>query len=83
MVFTGPPTDRGRDAACVERLLAFAGRKVVCGGTTGQIAAERTGRLIDTDSPLLPKSVSIRRSILDQLASLLGEYHKAVEVEWC
>jgi len=160
MVFTGPPTDPAKDAACVERLLAFEGRKVACGGTTGQIVATQTGQVIETDqrtlrddlppigrlpdldlltegiltlaktlhlledcrgesarlptdrngavllarellaadsvfflagetvnpeyqSPLLPQGVSIRRTILERIVSLLGGYHKAVEIEWC
>lgn len=49
IVFTGPPSDPTRDAACVERLLLFDGRRVVCGGTTGQIVAEGLGEVLRTD----------------------------------
>lgn len=34
-------------------------------------------------NPLLPKSVSIRRHLLDRLSELLNAIHKQVTVEWC
>lgn len=34
-------------------------------------------------NPLLPKSVSIRRSLLDQITEVLASCHKEVRVEWC
>ena len=34
-------------------------------------------------NPLLPKSVSIRRSVLDQIVDALRGFHKEVTVEWC
>lgn len=160
MVFTGPPLDRASDEQCVERLLAFAGRKIVCGGTTANIVGEHLGEIVDTDlstvreevppigylteidlvtegiltlaatlkllrdrsgnarqlprdrngavllarellqadsifflageqvnpyyqNPLLPRSVSIRRSVVDQLVEVLRANHKEVAVEWC
>jgi hypothetical protein len=160
MVFTGPPTDRALDETCAKRILDFDGRKVVCGGTTGNIVARYLGEEIETDlstlredlppigylagidlltegiltlaqtvkrlrqcggqvrslpyertgagllarellqadtihilagdtvnpyyqNPLLPKSVSIRRSLLDQVAELLASQHKEVRIEWC
>lgn len=49
MVFTGPPADNSRDEACVERLAGFDGRRVVCGGTTGNIVAEHLGEVVHTD----------------------------------
>jgi hypothetical protein len=159
MVFTGPPTDKASDPACVERLLEFDGRKVVCGGTTGNIVAGHMGKTVEMDmstlreelppigilpevdlltegiltlaktlqllklcrgreeslpedrngavlltrellradsifflagekvnpfyqNPLLPKSVSIRRSVLDQIVEELTGIHKEVKVEW-
>jgi hypothetical protein len=159
MVFTGPPFNRTQDDGCVERLLGFDGRKVVCGGTTGNIVAQYLGREIETDfstlrddlppigylpeidlitegiltlagtlqllkqskgqaqelptdrnaavllsrelleadsvlflagetinphyqNPLLPKSVSIRRNVIDQIAQVLAGFQKEVKVEW-
>jgi hypothetical protein len=49
MVFTGPPLDSSRDGEYVERLLAFPGRKVVCGGTTGTIVSRYLGQPIEPD----------------------------------
>jgi hypothetical protein len=160
MVFTGPPLDRTSDARCAEQLLAFQGRRVVCGGTTGHIVARVRNREIETDmatlredvppigllsgvdlltegiltlartlallkecqgrveslptdrngavlltrelleadtirflageqvnpcyqNPLLPRSVSIRRSVVTQLVEVLANYHKEVHVDWC
>jgi hypothetical protein len=160
MMFTGPPARRQEDGTWVRRLLEFEGRKVVCGGTTGNIVARHVGTEVETDlstlredlppvgrlpgvdlltegiltlaktvqllresrgqighlppertgaslltrellqadsisilagdtinplyqNPLLPKSVSIRRTLLDQVADLLGSYHKEVKIEWC
>lgn len=160
MVFTGPPVDRARDEGCVDRLLHFPGRKVVCGGTTGNIVANHLGETVDTDlstlredvppigslphidlmtegiltlartlrllkeskgdasrilmdrngaalfarellradsifflageqvnpcyqNPLLPRNISIRHNLLEQLAEVLTGFQKAVEIEWC
>ncbi len=159
MVFTGPPVDPARDVECVERLLGFAGRKVVCGGTTGNLVAEYLGQGVDLDlttqredvppigslpeidlmtegvltlaktlrllkesqgqaarvspdrngatlltrellradsifflageqmnpfyhNPLLPRNISIRHNLLEQIIEILRGYHKSVEVEW-
>ncbi len=49
MVFTGPPADEDDDEPGVMSLQAFAGRKIVCGGTTGNIVARITGEEIVTD----------------------------------
>jgi hypothetical protein len=160
MVFTGPPVDPKRDEDCVSRLLNFEGRKVVCGGTTGNIVAERLGEVIKFDNsslredvppigslldidlmtegvltlaktlrllkdsggapsgvpvdrngasllarellradeifflageqvnpyqhnPLLPRNISIRHNLLEQLVEILAACHKNVTVEWC
>ena len=39
MVFTGPPMDKNDDKKIAEQLVNFEGRKIVCGGTTGDIVA--------------------------------------------
>jgi hypothetical protein len=43
-ILTGPPCDRTADHAIVDRFLMSDGWKVVCGGTTSAIVAERLGR---------------------------------------
>ena len=159
MVFTGPPVDKGRDAECVDRLMSFKGRKVVCGGTTGNMVAEHLGEVVDLDlttlredvppigslpdidlmtegiltlaktlrllkesqgllarvsydrngaalltrellradsifflageqmnpfyhNPLLPRNISIRHNLIEQIVEVLRGCHKSVEVEW-
>jgi hypothetical protein len=159
VVFTGPPADKSRDEACVERLLKFEGRRVVCGGTTSNIVAGYLGETIHTDegtaregippvgdlpevdlitegiltmartvellkdsggsasqlpvdrngavllarkllqadsilflagesvnpyyqNPQLPRSISIRRSLVTQIAEALARFQKEVTVEW-
>jgi hypothetical protein len=159
MVFTGPPGDKSRDAECVTRLLRFEGRRVVCGGTTGNLVADQAGDAVETDettaregipavgslpgvdlvtegiltlsraleilqrsqgnprrlpvdrngavllcrellradsilllagesvnpyyqNPQLPRSISIRRSLVTQIAQTLTAFHKDVRVEW-
>ncbi len=160
MVFTGPPADRTRDEECVNRLLDFDGRKVVCGGTTGNIVAEHLGEIVKIDfgtlredvppigmlmdldlmtegvltlaktlrllkdsggdrhrvpmdrngasllarellradeifvlageqvnpcyhNPLLPRNISIRHNLVEQLVEVLTACHKNVSIEWC
>jgi hypothetical protein len=48
VVFTGPPLDKSRDRDCVERMMAYEGRKIVCGGTTGNLVARQLGVEINT-----------------------------------
>jgi hypothetical protein len=40
-VMVGPPVDKTRDDFYIDRFLAHEGKKVVCGGTSSQIAARR------------------------------------------
>jgi hypothetical protein len=159
MVFTGPPVDKALDERCVDRLLSFEGRKVVCGGTTGNMVAEHLGEVVDLDlttlredvppigslpdidlmtegiltlaktlrllkeskgllarvsydrngaalltrellradsifflageqmnpfyhNPLLPRNISIRHNLIEQIVGVLRSCHKSVEVEW-
>lgn len=48
MIFSGPPIDDGHDDVYVDRLLAFEGRKVVCGGTTANIVASFLKTSVET-----------------------------------
>ncbi|HEY3314553.1 MAG TPA: SpoIIE family protein phosphatase [Bacillota bacterium] len=48
-VLIGPPERRERDDEVVRVLTESAGRKVVCGGTTGNMVARVLGRRIDVD----------------------------------
>ncbi len=49
MVFTGPPLDDNNDDNCARRLLNFDGRKVVCGGTTGNIVGGYLREIVRID----------------------------------
>ncbi|MGL5196719.1 MAG: SpoIIE family protein phosphatase, partial [Chroococcales cyanobacterium] len=160
MIFTGPPLDKSLDQQYVERLLTFEGRKVVCGGTTGNIVAKYLGETIEMDistmrrdlppigklstidlvtegiltlskclevlkncncditrlpsdqngsvllakeilqadsilfmvgqkinefyqNPLLPKNISIRRSLVEEVVKFLRDKQKEVTLEYC
>lgn len=49
IIFTGPPLEQDKDELYIERLLNFRGRKIVCGGTTGNIVANYLGEMIEID----------------------------------
>ena len=49
MMFTGPPLDRTEDERCAQRITEFDGRKIVCGGTTGNIVARYLRQDIDVE----------------------------------
>jgi hypothetical protein len=160
MIFTGPPLDADQDETYVDQLLSFEGRKVVCGGTTGNIVASYLGEIVEMDlstmrrdlppigmlsgvdlvtegiltlskatdylrhcrcdpgrlrfdnngayllareilqadlihflvgqsinefyqNPLLPKNISIRRSLIETLVNVLRQYQKEVTVDYC
>lgn len=160
MIFTGPPLDQDSDELHVERLLNFKGRKIVCGGTTGNIVANYLGETIEMDlstirrelppigflnyvdlmtegiltiskateyikncecdfsrlrfdnngayllakeilqadsvlflvgqsinefyqNPLLPKNISIRRNLIEELAQFLQSHQQEVTIEYC
>jgi Stage II sporulation protein E (SpoIIE) len=57
MIFTGPPLEREKDGVYIERLLDFQGKKIVCGGTTGNIVAGYLGETIETDLSTIRKDV--------------------------
>jgi hypothetical protein len=160
IVFTGPPIEHSADDAIVQRFLAFPGRKVVAGGSTGNIVARYIGEEIEPDlttmrddvppigrltgvdlvtegmltlsgalellrtsygdlyrvpfddngaallarellladettflvgatinpyyqNPLLPRSISIRRNLVENIAETLQSLHKDVRIEYC
>jgi hypothetical protein len=45
----GPPRDRRDDAEVVRRLMAGHGRRIVCGGTTGNLVSRELGKPIRVD----------------------------------
>ena len=46
-ILTGPPSQRASDAEVVRRFVEAPGRKVICGGTTANIAARVPQRYVD------------------------------------
>lgn len=160
MIFTGPPLDVTKDEEYAEKLLSFPGRKIICGGTTGNIVANYMAETIEMDimtmskelppigklkeidlvtegiltiskakevltkcqfditrlpttrngavllareileadsiyllvgqqinefyqNPLLPKNISIRRSLIEELVQLLRNHQKEITIEYC
>lgn len=57
MVFTGPPLDEANDAILTQRLMAFDGERIICGGTTANIVATCTGQNVVTDMASLREDV--------------------------
>ncbi len=57
IIFTGPPLDRNQDRHYVEYFLNFQGRKVICGGTTGNIVANYLGETIEMDLSTIRKEL--------------------------
>lgn len=49
ILLTGPPFSQERDGFYAHSLDSFAGRKVICGGTSAEIVARELGREIQTD----------------------------------
>ncbi|MDA8126524.1 MAG: SpoIIE family protein phosphatase [Deltaproteobacteria bacterium] len=48
-VLTGPPANRELDAFAVQRLLTAEGAKIICGGSTSQMAARVLGEELEVD----------------------------------
>ncbi len=159
-IFTGPPLDEDKDELYTEKFLNAEGRKIICGGTTGNIVARYLGETVEMDvstmrkelppigmldgidlvtegiltiskatelikscrcdlgrlkfdnngacllareilqadsvhflvgqqinefyqNPLLPKNISIRRNLIEDLVNYLREHQKEVELEYC
>ncbi len=48
-ILTGPPSDKKKDRAIVNRFLRSQGKKIVCGATTSKLIATHTGEEIGLD----------------------------------
>jgi hypothetical protein len=53
-VWTGPPVDAAQDEAVLHLLMTEPGERIICGGTTAQIAA----RMLETDLETEPRPAS-------------------------
>lgn len=49
ILFSGPPMDPAEDGFLADRVLAFEGTRIVCGGTTGNIVGKYSGHMVLTD----------------------------------
>jgi hypothetical protein len=63
LIASGPPVLPQNDVAYVKAVDSFAGRKIICGGTTSKIVARELGRSITINlsdlNPVLPPQSSI------------------------
>lgn len=50
-ILSGPPADPASDHAVVAEFLRSEGEKIVCGGTTAKIVADRTGAVVEVEEP--------------------------------
>lgn len=57
ILWAGPPEDPTRDREIAQQVLSFPGKKVVCGGTTGNILARFVGKEIQVDLTSLREDV--------------------------
>lgn len=63
-LFTGPPEDPANDPLIIRKLMEGKGKKVICGGTAGNIAARELKQAIeidlDTYDPILPPVAKVK-----------------------
>ena len=59
-LMAGPPADRGDDAKVVGALMSGPARRVVCGGTTGNIVARELGRGLAVELDTATENVPAR-----------------------
>jgi Stage II sporulation protein E (SpoIIE) len=56
-ILTGPPLERAGETAIVDRFLRSEGRKVICGGTTGNIVARHLGEEVEVEIQTMTSEV--------------------------
>lgn len=82
VVFTGPPVSREDDSRMARRVLEFAGRRIICGGTTGNIVAryldEEPDVVIETMRPDVPPIAKLRE--IDLLTEGIITMSKAMDL---
>ncbi len=49
MIFTGPPLDPKTDKEYTEKFMEFEGKKIICGGTTGNIIGKIIGKEVSIE----------------------------------
>jgi len=56
-ILTGPPLERAGEMAIVDCFLRSEGRKVICGGTTGNIVARHLGEEVEVEIKTMTSEV--------------------------
>ena len=57
ILFSGPPIDKKKDKEIVEKMLATSGKKIVCGGTAGNIVARELNKRIRTSFNIIDRDI--------------------------
>jgi hypothetical protein len=74
-IWTGPPADRSLDEEAVSKLMSHRGTRVICGGTTAQIAARILDKelVVDWVPPSKsPQEPPTRKKVTPPMAQLEG-----------
>lgn len=57
VVFSGPPIDPNIDSKIVDKIMSTYGKKIVCGGTAGNIVARELGEELRTSVTMIDKDI--------------------------
>lgn len=71
-ILTGPPSQPERDRLVIARFMAMPGVRVICGGTTAQVAARELGRELQVDVRRGPQGGTSRHEKVPPTARLEG-----------
>lgn len=82
MVFTGPPLEPGQDAQVIQKLMAFNGRRIVCGGTSSNIVARELGANVSTKMDTLRENIPPVGDLpgIDLVTEGILTINKAIEI---
>ncbi|MBU3113421.1 SpoIIE family protein phosphatase [Clostridium lacusfryxellense] len=56
-LFTGPPNDERNDSNVIKEFMIGTGKKIICGGTTSNIASRELGRTLNVNLDFFDKDV--------------------------
>ncbi|HSQ90081.1 SpoIIE family protein phosphatase [Romboutsia sp.] len=57
VIFSGPPIDPNIDSEIVDKIMSTCGKKIVCGGTAGNIVARELGEELRTSFTIIDKDI--------------------------
>lgn len=80
-IFTGPPADAGQDSYVIKEFMKGTGKKIICGGTTSNIASRELGRELKVNLDFFDKDVPPTASLegIDLVTEGVLTLSKAVE----